>query len=346
MAQKKAHEVEGWITRPDTSVHIVLIYGPDRGLVSELSARFAAATGLPLDDPFTVVKLDGRTVDSDPGRLIDEARTVAMFAARRLIWISGTDGGKGIAEAVRALIEQPPVDVLILLESEELKKGAPLRAVAEGGFGAIALPCYADDPRALDRVIETELARENLTIAQDARQLLKSVLGGDRLASRAEVEKLALYCRGRGKVEVQDVIDACGDASASSQDAVIDAMLAGKVADFDTAFARLAGSGNPAQPLLAATLRQFMQLQQLRGQMETERKNASAAVAGARPPVFFARKSLVEGALGVWTGDDCARLLERTQTAVLESRRRPDLALAIVRQSLLATTLEAARARR
>ncbi len=46
MAQKKAHEVDAWLKRPDPRAQIVLIYGPDRGLVSERARAFAVATGL------------------------------------------------------------------------------------------------------------------------------------------------------------------------------------------------------------------------------------------------------------------------------------------------------------
>ena len=37
MAQKKAHEVDGWLSRPDDSIKIILFYGPDRGLVSGIA---------------------------------------------------------------------------------------------------------------------------------------------------------------------------------------------------------------------------------------------------------------------------------------------------------------------
>ena len=87
MAQKKAYEVDAWLSRPDRAHAIVLIYGPDRGLVAERARAFAVATGLPLDDPFSVVRLDASEIERDQGRLLDEARTVPMFSARRLLWV-------------------------------------------------------------------------------------------------------------------------------------------------------------------------------------------------------------------------------------------------------------------
>ena len=82
MAQKKAHEVDGWLVKPHAEARIILVYGPDRGLVSERAKRFAASTGLPLDDAFTVVRMDASGLADDPGRLVDEMRTVPMFAVK------------------------------------------------------------------------------------------------------------------------------------------------------------------------------------------------------------------------------------------------------------------------
>jgi len=346
MAQKKAHEVDGWLARPDPGTRIVLIYGPDRGLVSERAKRFAASTGLPLDDPFGVIKLSGSALEADPGRLVDEARTVPMFATHRLVWVLDAGGDKGMADAVKALLDTPAPDAVVLIEADDLKKGSALRSAVEGGSGAMALPCYADDSRGVDRLIDEELGKAGLSISLDARQLLKSALGGDRLASRGELEKLALYCAGKGKVEAEDVRLATGDASATSVDNAIDAVLSGRIDDFDGAFAQLMSSGTAPFLPLASALRQFHALQIMRDSMDRERKTAAAAVASARPPVFFSRRTVVENALKGWSTEACARALQRINAAILETRRRPELARAVARQALLAIAIESSRARR
>src|SRR5690606_11951576 len=144
MAQKKSHEVDGWLARPDETSKIVLIYGPDRGLVSERASIFAKKTGLPLDDPFSTIKMDAGEADQD-GRLMDEARTVPMFAERRLVWVRGIGNQASIAKDVEALIAEPPSDAIILLEAGDLKKTSALRKTVEASRLAMALPCYADD---------------------------------------------------------------------------------------------------------------------------------------------------------------------------------------------------------
>ena len=104
MAQKKAHEVDAWLARRQSDAGIVLLYGPDRGLVAERARAYALATGLPLDDPFCVVRLDAAEIDQLPGRLVEEAQTVPMFADRRLIWVRNGGAQKAMADDIRALI--------------------------------------------------------------------------------------------------------------------------------------------------------------------------------------------------------------------------------------------------
>lgn len=342
MAQKKAHEVEGWLARPDRDIVLVLIYGPDRGLVSERARRFAEKTGLPIDDPFSVVRIDAADLDQQ-GRLLEEARTVPMFADRRLVWVRGAGAQAALAADVAALVAEPPGDCVVLIEAGDLKKGAALRSAVERATTAMALPCYADDGRGVDALIDETLAAAGLSIALEARQLLKALLGGDRLASRGELEKLALYCAGRGEVTVEDVRASVGDVSRLSAEDAVDAVLSGRIALFDTLFTRHVASGGPPFLILSAALRQVQNLQLLREAVDGQGKTPAAAVASARPPVFFARRRAVEDALQRWNQAMLFAAAERLQGAILKTRVNPSVAEALTRQALLALTIEAAR---
>ena len=343
MAQKKAHEVDSWLRRPDPETRLVLVYGPDRGLVSERASAFVKQCGVDADDPFSSVRLDAGEVEAAPGRLSDEAGTVPMFSDRRLIWIKGAGTHKNLADEVKALAASPPRDAIIVIEAGDLKKGAVLRTSIENAPQAMALPCYADEGRTIDTVIDDVLAREGLRIGSEARQMLRASLGGDRLASRSELEKLALYCHGQGEIAPEDVTAMIGDVSGRNVDSVIDAVLTGNAATFDTGFARLVEAGTHPFLMLSSAMRQFQQLQSLRSQMDEAKKPAAAAVAGARPPVFFSRRKLVESTLQRWSAPALARALERLHAAVLLTRRRPDLAAATARQTLIALLVESAR---
>jgi DNA polymerase-3 subunit delta len=345
MAQKKAHEVDGWLRRPDPRTAVVLVYGPDRGLVAERASTFAKNAGFPPEDPFSVVKLAGDDIDGDPGRLIDEMRTIPMFSDRRLVWLRTGTPSKAATEAIRSLAEDPPAGAVLLIETGDLKKGAALRSLAEGAAAAIALPCYADDSRSLDAIIDDIIEHRGIGISLEARQALKRSLGGDRLASRGEVEKLALYAEGEPQITLDHVEALTGDASGPALDAALDAMIVGRIDDFDRAFSRLAASGQLV-PLLLGALRQFHAMDLMRHQVEAHGKTAAGAVAGARPPIFYARREVVEKAVALWSRAMIARALDRLQSVVFQSRERAALAIPLARQALLGLAVEAARVSR
>ncbi len=73
MTAPKAADIERFVERPPSSFVAVLVFGPDRGLVSERAKSLAKSVVPDLTDPFRVSDLDEGTLDSDPARLSDEA---------------------------------------------------------------------------------------------------------------------------------------------------------------------------------------------------------------------------------------------------------------------------------
>ena len=66
---------------------IVLIYGPDAGLVRErVDAMLANAVDDP-NDPFSLARLEGDALADDPQRLVEEANTMPLFGGRRAVHV-------------------------------------------------------------------------------------------------------------------------------------------------------------------------------------------------------------------------------------------------------------------
>lgn len=343
MAEVKSHEFDAFLKRKPLPVRLFLIYGPDRGLVSERAAALAAASGVTLDDAFSVVKLDAGDIGSQPGRLIDEMNAIGLFGGERLIWIRNAGSEKGLSDGLDILADMPAGPSTLIIEAGDLKKGAALRKAAESISAAVAIPCYADDGRALQALIDQELSAENLRISPAARERLAETIGGDRLASRNEVRKLALYCRGKEMVEEQDVAEIVGDASAISTDDAVDAILKGDRDGFLHAIQKIVSSKTPVFLVLQGCLRQFQLLELMRAEMDEKRVPAAQAMASLGRHLHFRRKPILENALRTWTGPAIRRETQRLQAAILQSRQRPALEDTIAMQTMLATVLQSAR---
>src|SRR5580693_4669762 len=224
MVAIKPADVDGFVARPDPARPVVLVFGPDAGLVSErVNALIKASVDDP-NDPFTLARLDGEDLAAEPSRLVEEAQTIPLFGGRRAVWVKA--GSRNIAPAVEPLLAIRS-ECRVVIEAGDLRRNAPLRTLVERAKNAAALPCYADTERDRARLIDEEMREAGLTLAPDARALLIPLLGGDRAASRNEIRKLTLYAQGRGQVSVEDITAVVSDASALALEDIVDAAFAG-----------------------------------------------------------------------------------------------------------------------
>lgn len=344
MAQKKAGEVDGFLSRPDTSFPVILLYGPDPGLVAERAERVAVLSGVDRSDPFSCVTLGADELERDIGKLFDEATTVSMFGGRRLVRVRGAGNGKNLADAIADLAANPPRETTIVIEAGDLKKSSALRAQAERGRASMALPCYADEGRSLDKMIDEELAAHSLGIDRPGRDALRARLGADRLASRGEVRKLCLYALGSAGITEEDVLAIVGDVSAETVDEAVDACASGDVKRLPELIARLTSGGANAFQLHSSLLRHFHGLLTIRQEIERDGATIQSAVERRRP--HFRRRPALETAAGAWTVARTIKALTRIEADILASRREAGLAGAILSATLMEIGVEAARNRR
>ncbi len=340
MTALKAGQVDAFMARPDPARPVVLVFGPDAGLVRERAEALVHGAVDDPRDPFALARLSGDELAAEPTRLVEEANTIPLLGGRRAVWVKA--GPRNFMPAVEALLAAPSPDCRVVIEAGDLKRNAPLRAICERAACAVALPCYADAERDIHRIIDDEMRDAGLTIAPHARAALVPLLGGDRLASRSEVRKLALYARGRERVELDDVIAVIADASSLALDELIDASFAGKTDAVEIQFNKAATAGTSAASIISAALRQISVLHKARLTIE-DGKSVTATLETMTPPVHFSRKGAVETALKNWTAARLERAMTQLADASFEARRKAGLAETIAQRALLSLAVTARR---
>jgi DNA polymerase III subunit delta len=342
MVAVKAADVDAFVARPDPARRVVLVFGPDAGLVSERVAAVLKASVDDVNDPFALARLDGEELAAEPSRLIEEALTMPLFGGRRAVWVKA--GSRNIAPAVEALlgadIFNAATQCRVVIEAGDLRRNAPLRTLCERAKNAAALPCYADSERDRARLIDEEMKAAGLSLTPDARALLIPLLGGDRAASRSEIRKLALYARGRGQVDVEDVAAVVSDASALALEDIVDAAFAGRPAELETQLAKARTAGSTPGSILFNAQRQLAQLHKWRIAID---EGGSVSLDMLQPPLHFRRRASVEAALKAWSAARLSVAMADLATAVLESRRNPVLADTIAERALLAIATQGRR---
>jgi DNA polymerase III subunit delta len=339
MVALKGSAVDAFIARPDPARPVALVFGPDAGLVSERVDALVKAAVDDANDPFMLARLDGDALAAEPSRLVEEAQTVPLFGGRRAVWVKAFGRGN-IAPAVEAVLALSVSECRVIIEAGDLRRNAPLRALVERAKNAAALPCYPDDEKARERLIDEEMREAGLTLAPDARALLVPLLGGDRAASRNEVRKLALYARGQSRVGAEDVTAVIADASSLAPDDIVDAAFAGDMGGLETQLAKARTAGTSAGSIFFAAQRQVAQLHKWRSAIE---QGGGFSLEAALPPGQFRRRRSIEAALKQWNAGRLSAAMAELAAAALASRRHSELADTIAARALLSIAHKARR---
>ena len=333
MVAVRSADADRFINHPPAGVFLYLVFGTDAGLVAE---RMRTVLVRAVDDPrdaFQLIRLSGDDVAGDPLRLADEANAVPMFGGgRKAIGIEAT--ARSLLPAIEPLLRHPPQDCVIVVEAGALKRDHLLRKLFEKERLAAAIECYPDGAREMALLIDNELAAAGLSIDPDAKDLLLTLLGQDRLTTRSELDKLATYAHGDDRVTVSHVEAVVADASALVLDHAIDGAFTGAFPAIEVTTERAFGENGDVNQLLGAALRHATALHKARVAMD-------GGGSGGPDGFYGSRRAAAEQQLRLWDTDRLGKAVAALGEAVGRARREPRLAQAIAVRALWTVALGA-----
>jgi DNA polymerase-3 subunit delta len=324
--------------RDPGACRVVLLYGDDHGMIRDRAAGLVRAVAGSLDDPFLVSEL-GR---DEVGRLADEAAALALGGGRRVVRLRETTDA---ATEPAAAILKGRAPALVVLEAPGLAARSRLRALVEAAPDGAAIGCYPEEGRALADTIRGVLSEAGVGIDADALAWVADKLGADRVSTRGEAEKLALYAGPGGRVDL-DVAAACvGDLAGLSLEDALFAATEGDAARADRALEVAMAEGATPVGVLRVALAHLQRLHRVRLTVD-DGVAVPEAVKGTRPPVFFRRVGAFTRAVELWSSG----ALMAAMTALADAERAckrtgaPDAVLA--RNAVLTVARRAATRRR
>jgi DNA polymerase III subunit delta len=316
MVAVKAHEADAFLRALPTKISALLFYGSDEGLISERAKQACTAAAKGSSPPGEILRLDDLDLEKEPDRITVELTTISMFGGRRIIRVSTS---RRVTAATISPLLAGPLEGILVIEGGNLKPDEGLRGLFEKAPNAAAIACYADSDRDIEGLIRTILLGFKLDISAEARQLLAGRLGGDRGQSRAEIEKLALYCYGKTRIELADIEAATGDSSELALDMVIIATASGQPAAALAASERAFAAGESPQALIIATQRYFQRLHRVRTSLEAT-GSMETAVRALRPPLHFKTRDAFTRHVNTWPAAKLLRALNRVTVAQRAAR--------------------------
>lgn len=301
----EAGRVEGFLKSP--SAPLVLLYGPDSGLVAERGLALARAVEGAVHDPFRFVEL----LNPAPDVFLAEALAVSLTGERRVVRVR--DAAENLAKPLET-IKENQLEALVILEAGELTPKSKLRLLAEKSPVIASIGCYVVDHAKLPQVIITRLRARGVTIDQDAATWAAQNLTGEEGPLAQTLEVLVLYAGEAKALSLEDVRILLADGGETSMGDAVDAALSGDPAATDKALALAYQEGAAPVGLLRALLAELLRLRLAAG-IVAEGQSAQQAMAAMRPPVFFKRQAVVQKILRLWSPAALEQALAAALTA-------------------------------
>ncbi len=313
-------DIEGFVARPDPETRVILVYGPDTGLVNERGQALLRELADDHDDPFQVSEVRGAELQgwTEYGRLAEAASSLSLLGGGRIVRVRGATDSH--AAALETFLDRAPGEGRMIYEAGDLRPSSSLRRVCEKSKRAAAVPCYLDSGDGLARLIHDALRDLGLAVDSDALDYLTDRLGGDRLQTRRELEKLAMYVGpGETRVSLASAEAAVGDVAAITLEDLAFAVAGGDQAALVRALARSQREGGNAVAALRAVARHFDRLHRVASDRDRGVRT-DQAMKSLRPPIFYKRADAFREQLGRWPTDRLAAALRLLLDAEIECK--------------------------
>jgi DNA polymerase III subunit delta len=299
-------QIESFVKTPDKAVRVILVYGPDDGLMRERAKTIGLSVVKDYNDPFNVAVLSTDLLNGDPTRLNDEAGAISMMGGDRLVRVE--DAGDKLTVLIKDYLKNPFPQALVILEAGELGPRSSLRKLCEAAKNAAAIPCYIDDERDLARLIREAIPGG---IDQDAVSWLAANISGNRMKVRSELEKIITY-KGDEKnaITLADVQACCGEAGARSLDDLVYNVGKQNAEKALQTYNQLLEEGVNFVVILRSLQNHFRRLHITKAHMETG-MSSDEAMKFLQPPVFFKQEQDFRAQAMKWPMKSLDRVLNR-----------------------------------
>lgn len=303
-------DIKNFLSNPPTHIGVILVYGPDHGLMKERAEILGKKIVEDLNDPFNAVTLTTAQIIEEPSKLADEANAMSLMGGKRLLRIK--EASDKLTPYLKSYLEHINNETLIILEAGELTPRNALRKLCEAENNAAALPCYNDEARDKSTVIREMLSDNQIRIDNDALSWLSSSIHGDRAQLRSEIEKLTLYAWQNKHITLLDAQTMCADAGEAAIDQCIEKTLSGQTIDALKLYNTINEEGINFMIILRALQNYIKRLHQVKSKVENG-QNIENAMKTLQPPVFFKQAASFKNHAKRWSALHLMTAMQKLQ---------------------------------
>ena len=298
---KKSFELKNEILKEN---HLFLFYGQNEGLKNQIIETIFKKKYLE-----SIYQYEESEIIKNEEGFFNNILSKSFFENEKLIIINRvSDKIKEIAEE---LIEKQVEDLIIIFNAKNLEKKSKIRSLFEKNKKTICVPFYEDNNQTLSGIISIFFREKKIPISQQLINLIVERCRGDRQNLKNELEKIENFMKGKGKLNLENLLKLTNLAENYNVSELVDHCLAKN----KKRTTNILNENNYTLEDCIIIVRTFLikakRLAKLCKEFQ-ETKDFEKAITNFKPPIFWKEKETVKKQIQSWSYRDAEDLIFQT----------------------------------
>ena len=305
--------------------NLCLLYGENFGLKKDIR-EFIKITIKQEDDNVEILSLYEDEILNDDKNFYNLIYSGSLFSNKKIITIH--EASDKIVKKINDIYDNNPKNVFIIIFSEILEKKSKLRNFFEKNKNTICIPCYQDNEKNLEIILQSEIKKNNISLSREAINLIIEKANSDRLNLKNEIEKIKSFSLNKKKLELDEIKFLINFSGDYKSDILINECLCGNISQYKKIVSEIY-IGTINQILLLRILSNKTQRLLNLKEKESETKDLDNLINSSKPPIFWKEKPLIKKQLSIWNLKDLKKIIDQINSTELQCKKNPQIAKAI-----------------
>lgn len=290
-------DIAKYLKNPDSGIKCIVIFGTNEGKIADYCSQFAKCICSDLNDAFRVINLNMDYLSKDIGALFGEYNAQSLLGGRRVIIVR--DATDILTKHLKLLLDDNKSDSLLILTSTSINTKSSLVNLGKDRDDFAIISCYEDREKDIKSFVREYLIKNQITISEEASELLCMRLSNDKKANLSEMDKLITYLGTKRNIEINDIKCAISDTSSSSIEDLCHFIGLGQTDKALDSYREILHEGTEIVSVVRSISNHFLNLLGYAYSYE-QNKKLEDIISSIRPPIMFYRKDNLRIQINIW----------------------------------------------
>ena len=298
-----------------------LLYGENIGLKKDIR-KVVLSTIKGQDKNIENISLYENEILDNKENFFDSVYSGSLFSTKKIITIYQET--EKINKIINEIYEKKPENIFIIICSNILEKKSKLRLFFEIEKETLCIPCYLDNTKDLEIILQAELKKNNIKLSQESRNLLVEKSNFDRNNLRNELEKIKAYSLNKKNLDFEEVKFLINFSGEYKSDSLVNECLCGNLTQYRKILSEMYLNTVNQILLLRILGNKIQRLLKIKEQLNNS-NNIDNLINSSRPPIFWKEKPIIKKQLSIWNLEDLFEIIDQINNTELLCKKNPQV---------------------